>query len=250
MAKIATSEPSLRADTRTSAVKGRSQMQRKPAQLTGPLRQSKDAVFEALRLRIASHLLPPGSKLRESQLAAEFKVSRTRIRDVLGALEQRGLIERIPNRGAIVSKLDLKEASDLYDVREYLEALCVRRATLKAPDGAWDDLIPKIEGLTGRELSDDEFDVYLAYLEELRNRMISYADNPLLGYMLDLIYDKSQVIARRVIILPGRSLIALKLHHSLLVAMRDRDPDIAEKLRRQILSSAKEMLEKYRRFVL
>jgi DNA-binding GntR family transcriptional regulator len=236
--------------SRIKATKRRSKPSLKTGQSPRFVRPLKDEVLEALRQRIASHLLPPGSKLRESQLAAEFKVSRTRVREVLGALEQRGLIERIPNRGAIVSKLELKEATDLYDVREYLEALCVRAATLKSPDGAWDDLIPKIEGLTGRELSDDEFDIYLAYLEDLRNRMIRYADNPLLGYMLDLIYDKSQVIARRVIILPGRSPIALQLHRNLLIAMKERDADNAERIRRQILSSAKEMLEKYRRFVL
>lgn len=209
-----------------------------------------DLVLDALRSRIASHSLPPGSKLRESELAQEFGVSRTRIREVFGALEQRGLIERIPNRGAVVSRLELKQAADLYDVREYLEALCVHRATTKAPDGAWDDLFPKIDALVGRELNDDEFDLYLTYLEQLRERMIRYADNPLLASMLDLIYDKSQVIARRVIILPGRSILALRLHRDLLQAMTVRDADKAEQIRREILSSAREMLEKYKRFVL
>ena len=213
-------------------------------------RKGGDIVFETIRARIASHAMPPGSKLKESELAAEFKVSRTRIREVFGALEQRGLIDRIPNRGAVVSRLELKQASDLYDVREYLEALCVHRATTKAPDNAWDDLIPKIEAMTGRELNDDEFDLYLVYLEELRERMIFYADNPLLAHMLDLIYDKSQVIARRVVVLPGRSLIALRLHRDLLEAMKKRDAPLAEKIRREILSSAREMLEKYKRFIL
>ena len=248
MAKSLRTASSLKTYPRTGGSKLAAKEQPSPA--TTPAPHRKDPIFEALRQRIASHALPPGSKLRESQLATEFKVSRTRVREVLGALEQRGLIERIPNRGAVVCKLELKEASDLYDVREYLEALCVRVATLKAPESAWDDLIPKIEVIAGRELNDDEFDVYLAYLEELRNRIIRYADNPLLSNMLDLIHDKSQVIARRVIILPGRSPIATQLHYNLLVAMRDRDADKAEAIRRQILSSAKEMLEKYRRFVL
>jgi DNA-binding GntR family transcriptional regulator len=216
----------------------------------GRFRKGGDVVFEEIRARIASHRMPPGSKLKESELAAEFNVSRTRIREVLGALEQRGLIDRIPNRGAVVSRLELKQASDLYDVREYLEALCVRRATINAPDHTWDDLIPKIEALTGRELDDDEFDLYLAYLEVLRERMITYADSPLLAHMLDLIYDKSQVIARRVVVLPGRSAVALRLHRELLEAMSKRDADLAEKIRREILSSARAMLEKYKRFVL
>ena len=55
-------------------------------------RGGQDSVFETLRSRIASHELPPGSKLRENELAAEFGVSRTRVREVFGSLELRGLI--------------------------------------------------------------------------------------------------------------------------------------------------------------
>ena len=211
---------------------------------------NRDVVFDVLRERIADHQLPPGSKLRESELASEFGVSRTRIREALGALEQRGLIERIPNRGAIISRVDLKQASALYDLREYLEALGTKRATLNAPDGAWDDMLAAIDSLTGKVLGEEEFDTYLAYLEDLRHRILKYADNPMLTSMLDLIYDKSQVIARRVIILPGRSGLALKLHHEMISAMIARDADKAEALRREILRSAREMLAKYSHFVL
>jgi DNA-binding FadR family transcriptional regulator len=50
--------------------------------------------------------------------------------------------------------------------------------------------------------------------------------------------------------LPGRSAVALRLHRELLEAMSKRDADLAEKIRREILSSARAMLEKYKRFVL
>ena len=213
-------------------------------------RGGQDSVFETLRSRIASHELPPGSKLRENELAAEFGVSRTRVREVFGSLEQRGLIERIPNRGAIVMRLELKQASDLYDVREYLEALCVKRATINAPEGAWDDMVEKIAALSHREMDDDSFELYLSYLEDFRKRIIHYSDNPILSNMLDLLFDKTQVIARRVVILPGRVTEALRMHSEMLGAMQRRDSDEAERSRREILSSARDMLGKYQRFVL
>lgn len=165
-------------------------------------------------------------------------------------LEQRGLIERIPNRGAIVTRLELKEASDLYDVREYLEALCVKRATINAPDGAWDDMVENIDALRDRQMDDDAFELYLGYLEDFRKRIIHYSDNPILSGMLDLVFDKTQVIARRVVILPGRINDALNMHSQMLHAMQRRDHDEAEKRRRAILSSARDMLAKYQRFVL
>ena len=48
-------------------------------------------IFEGLRGRIAQQEIPPGAKLRETDLADEFGVARTRIRDALAALEQRGV---------------------------------------------------------------------------------------------------------------------------------------------------------------
>ena len=68
--------------------------------------------------------------------------------------------------------------------------------------------------------------------------------------MLDLLFDKTQVIARRVVILPGRVTEALRMHSEMLGAMQRRDSDEAERSRREILSSARDMLGKYQRFVL
>src|ERR1700682_677346 len=108
----------------------------------GPRRSRPSAVevLNTLRQRIARQEIPPGSKLREHELADEFGVPRTRIREVFGALESRGLIERIPNRGAVVMRLDFAHVFQLYDVRALLEGLCVRLATENVPPEAWQEL--------------------------------------------------------------------------------------------------------------
>ena len=85
--------------------------------------------------------IAPGAKLREQELADEFGVPRARIREVFGALESRGLIERIPNRGAVVSRLELDQVFQLYDVRAVLEGLCVRLATQNAPPETWQEFV-------------------------------------------------------------------------------------------------------------
>ena len=83
-----------------------------------------------------------------------------------------------------------------------------------------------------------------------RKRIIRYSDNPILSSILDLLFDRTQVIARRVVILPGRIHDALKMHGEMLRAMKRRDPETAERSRREILSSARDMLGKYQRFIL
>jgi DNA-binding GntR family transcriptional regulator len=210
----------------------------------------KDALLQNLRERIASHQLPPGSKLSEQQLAEEFGVSRTQIRDVFANLEQRGLIKRTPNKGAIVSRLDLTEVFDIYAVREVLEGLCARLATQKAPPAHWDDLIE----LFGTPMADcvkrGDLEQFVVNLELLRGRIMTAAENPVLFEMLDSIRDKMREIGRRVVILPGRAEQGLKEHRELLSAMRSGDAQSAERLRRENVRSACEFLSRYQRFVL
>src|ERR1044072_9981144 len=91
-----------------------------------PARSAATALVPVLRERIARHALPPGARLAENDLAREFGVSRAKVRDAFGALEQRGLIQRIPNRGAVVARLDVSQGFEISAVREMLEGLCVR----------------------------------------------------------------------------------------------------------------------------
>jgi DNA-binding GntR family transcriptional regulator len=207
-------------------------------------------VFGVLRERISSHALPPGSRLREQDLATEFGVSRARIREAFGALEQRGLIERIPNRGAVVMRLDPGQIYDLYDVRQLLEAYVARLAAERAPDGAWDALIERFGAPLEKALAEGNFDLYLDGLEMLHAHMVECAGNTILADMLDLIGDKTQVITRRVVILPGRAELGLKMHRRLLNALARRDAAKAEAEMRTIVESARQYLEKFQNYVI
>ncbi|MEH2505290.1 MULTISPECIES: GntR family transcriptional regulator [unclassified Bradyrhizobium] len=68
----------------------------------------------------------PRERLVEQDLCAAFDTHRGDIRLALFELEKRGIVERIPNRGAIVRDLKPREVSDIYNVREELEVMAVR----------------------------------------------------------------------------------------------------------------------------
>ena len=78
---------------------------------------------DILRSDIVSSTLPPGSRLVESALCARFGVSRPVIREALRQLDAEGLVETLPNQGAIVAELTLQDAQDLYELRAALESL-------------------------------------------------------------------------------------------------------------------------------
>jgi DNA-binding GntR family transcriptional regulator len=216
-----------------------------------PARQhSTVQVLDVLRRRIAQQEVAPGAKLREHELADEFGVPRTRIREVFGALESRGLIERIPNRGAVVARLDLEHVFQLYDAREVLEGLCVRLATQNAPPASWQDLLDHFQGPMATYVSEGNFDAFIAGYEHLRQRTIDAAGNAVVAQMLDSIYEKTNVLIRRIIILPGRAEVGLGEHQAVIAAMRRGDAMEAEHLKRKNLRSAKETLMRFRKYVL
>lgn len=207
-------------------------------------------LFGVLRERIARQEIAPGAKLREHELAEEFDVPRTRVREVFSALEQRGLIERIPNRGAIVCRLDLSQVFHIYDVREVLEGLCVRLATQNVPGEHWQDLVEYFEGPMQRFAEDSDFDAFIAGYERFRRRVVEAANNPVMAQMLDSIYEKTQVLIRRIIILPDRPKIGLAEHLTVLRAMRAGDAFGAEELRRKNIRSAQDYLRRFQSYVL
>lgn len=216
----------------------------------GKAAASPEQILEALRRRIAGQEIPPGAKLREQDLAAEFGVPRTRIRDVFGALESRGLIERVPNRGAVVTRLDMELVFKLYDVREVLEGLCARLATENMPPESWQDLVELYNEPMEAFLKTGDFDSYVDGYDLLRQRTIAAAGNPIAAQMLDSIYERTSFVIRRIIILPGRAETGLAQHRAVLAAMRRGDGAEAERLKRLNMRSAKESLNKFRNYVL
>lgn len=83
----------------------------------GGKRVEVDAIYATLRDRICLLDYPPGTVLREAELAAEFNISRTPIRAVLQRLAYGGLIESRDGVGTIVTSLTLEELQDIYEVR-------------------------------------------------------------------------------------------------------------------------------------
>jgi DNA-binding GntR family transcriptional regulator len=64
---------------------------------------------------------PPNTRLKEEELAQKFDVSRTPIRITLRQLEQDGLVEIMPKRGARVVGFTVDDVEEVYDIRKSLE---------------------------------------------------------------------------------------------------------------------------------
>ena len=97
----------------------------------------KDKVYDALKGAILSmdiYAEEDTPKLDERRLAEDLGVSRTPVREALSRLEQEGLVQNIPRRGAFVVRKTKAEILEMICVWSALEGLAARMATQRASD--------------------------------------------------------------------------------------------------------------------
>ena len=106
-------------------------MQDQPPILRRPLHEE---ATDRLRDLIIQGRLAPGVRLNERLLTAQLGLSRTPLREAFKVLATEGLVELLPNRGAIVSPMDPVRLSETLAVMGALEALAGELACLNATD--------------------------------------------------------------------------------------------------------------------
>ena len=82
-------------------------------------------MYSTLFNRIVKGQYSANERLIEDDLAKEFQVSRTPIRETLRLLQQDGLIQILPNRGARVYGFTPDDLEDIYEIRRVLEVLAL-----------------------------------------------------------------------------------------------------------------------------
>ena len=89
-------------------------------------------IYDDLRQRILSLELPPGTALTRADLAREYDVSQTPLRDAMQRLDQDGLIRIYPQCRTLVTKINLAQIREALFLRQALESEVVMTLT-RAP---------------------------------------------------------------------------------------------------------------------
>lgn len=125
-----------------------------------------DEIVDIIRDRILKGEYRIGEKIKENQIATEFKVSRTPIREAFKQLELEGLIDYIPNRGCFAKGFTREDIEDIYAVRKALEIMAVEWAVSRISDQQIEALKEQrelMEFYTARKDSDKVLELNSAY---------------------------------------------------------------------------------------
>ncbi|NRT91004.1 GntR family transcriptional regulator [Clostridium beijerinckii] len=89
------------------------------------------AIYHNLREEIINLYLEPGTSISEKELSEKYNVSRTPVREALVRLAQEGLVQIYPQKGTVVSLIDLSAVEEERFLREHLERAVVKEACME-----------------------------------------------------------------------------------------------------------------------
>jgi len=88
----------------------------------------KDRVYQNIKFQIIRGNLKPGTRLLEEELAKAMSISRAPIREAFNKLEKEGFVTTIPRKGTAVSNVTTEIIEDIFEIRETLETLAVKKS--------------------------------------------------------------------------------------------------------------------------
>ena len=201
-------------------------------------------VYRQLKSMILDQHLKPGSKIYQEQLANDLGISRTPLVHALKKLEQEQLITAMPRRGFYVRHFSKEEMIRIFELREVLEGLAARRASLCISEDQNQTLRGFFKGL---KISDTVGSVE-RYAEEDRrfhHFLIEIGGDALLSRILEtysVITFSYLVEFRGGLVRPPKE--TLPEHLAIIQAITQGDPEKAEQAARLHLRRSWEKLAK------
>ncbi|MCZ4119663.1 GntR family transcriptional regulator [Streptomyces sp. H39-S7] len=154
-----------------------------------PIPSRTQFVLEAIKHGILTGQLRPGQPLVEADLAAQFGVSKTPVREALKTLAGTGLVVMSQYKGVTVRAVDAAMAREIYDVRLLLEPEALRRSIVRKESlAAAQDALVRAEG------AEDRADRSLAN-RDFHRALYLPCGNPLLTRMLDEVRDQAALVS-------------------------------------------------------
>lgn len=194
-------------------------------------------VFHRLRDDILNGKYKEHEELREVAIGEELGVSRTPVREAFRQLELEGLIQIIPNKGAYVTGITMKDVQDIYAMRALLEGLCARWAA---------------EHMTEAQLEELEENIYLSefhaskghadQLTELDNRfheiLYEACSSKMLQHTLSDFHEYVLRVRKKTYSDNARSIQSNREHRQIMEAIVAKNAALAEELARTHMENA------------
>ncbi len=188
-------------------------------------------VYEVLRRQIIRAERAPGTLLYEVELASEFQVSKTPIREALRLLAQSGWVVILPRRGYLVRPIELSDVRDIFAVRGLLEPPLASQACAIA-SRTKSHIVHLEDLLSHQSAAGEDLTTALDAARQFHLGLAQVAGSPRVVAILGDLVDE---VRRLHFLLPNieyhiTSAEEIEAHTSLIEALRDNDGDAARQI--------------------
>jgi DNA-binding GntR family transcriptional regulator len=198
-------------------------------------------IYDRIKQDIVSGQLQPGEPLSEEDLAQRLQASRTPVREALRRLNHEGLVRIVPNKGAFVRVLTVRDIREIYEVREALESFAAGQAATRMSLEQISAISQLAEGLKRRRRHLGYRDLRDSW-EMLRQAITAAADNERLNAILRMITEQVETARHYSSAPPGRIEELVLDFFNVVKALKRRDKTRAAKMLQLHLKKSKEIL--------
>jgi DNA-binding GntR family transcriptional regulator len=209
-------------------------------------RQAAPQVFERLREQILSLQMAPGTVLSRAELASQFGLSQTPIRDALIKLGEEGLVDIFPQHATVVSRIDVASAQQAQFLRRSIESEVVRTLAAEADEGLIARLRAQVD-VQAALMGSTAYQEFIAADRAFHQLMYEAAGVP---DLYELVRRRSGHLDRlRMLNLPtvGKQRAILRDHRRIVEAIAKGDAQAAQDSLREHLSGTLSQIEDIRR---
>jgi DNA-binding GntR family transcriptional regulator len=195
----------------------------------------KSKAYAALRnVIIASDVYRSRTDIRldERQLAQDFGISRTPVREAMAQLEREGFVRSVPRRGVYVVRKTKREVIEMITAWAALESMAARLITQEASDADIAGLRRMFATFEGDKLH-AKLDEYSKVNIDFHQTIIKLSGNAVLINLAENLFTHMHMIRRQTIGEEDRADRSIRDHMNIIQALEARDTERAEDLVRQ-----------------
>lgn len=211
------------------------------------------ATYE-LRQRIINGELPGGTRLYEVALSEELQISRTPVREAMSRLAEEGLLERANGGGFQVRSFTYRDVIDAIELRGVLEGAAVRRAAERGADpvklAALHEILARLDAIFDPENDGTNLDSYSELNSLFHTELTCLCESAVYARELERVKSlpfaspSAFVLGRSEVAGSHRSLwLAQAQHRALVEAVENREGARAEAIAREHARIARSNLE-------
>lgn len=202
----------------------------------------RSVIYNQLEDMILTGVLAPGERINESKLSVALKVSRAPIREACRQLEKHGMVQIIPRRGTFVTKIEVNDVKELYDIRASLESLAAEKAANNATPKEQQEFQDILETMKEAIKADDAKHYFKANMI-FHRKIVLTARNANLESLIEGIYNKASLYRRTNLSVLDRMSISYKQHKDIYKAIVAGNPmEASTQMKHHVIDARDELL--------